>query len=478
MRKGVVFSLAAAACALAAPDAHGSGFYYAERGVRPLGRGGAFVAGANDIGAIWYNPAGLADAGSSFLFDMAWLNFSNRYTRKTQVTDAGGTVRRFDFPQVEGTTPVLPIPTIGGSYNFGDQQQYTGAVGALAPYVAVTSYPATINGQPSPSRYSLLSLDGSALVILGGFFAYKPVEWFRVGAGLQLLTGSFQSTVVFNANPADRLIGAPEDPTWDTTSELKVGPIFAPSGNAGMTFVPHKKVAIGIIAQAPFSVNSPATIKTRLPVAAPFDKAYQDGVNARVRFKLPPTLGAGVEVRHAFNAETNLKVEATYAREFWSLHETIEIRSEDVKLIGITGFPSPFGVAPITIPRNFVDANTFALGGELGYKLSKYDVVGRLGLNYSETAVPPDYVSPLGAVDTDKITLAIGGSIFLMEKNKLRLDFVYARVVSADVVVPPDTAKVPRVNPVKGNPTRTEAVNGGLYEISANVFGLGMNYKF
>ena len=69
-------------------DVHAAGLFTADRGVRPLGRGGAFVAGADDLGAMWYNPAGLADAGSSVLVDFAWLNFSSEYRRKTQVTDA------------------------------------------------------------------------------------------------------------------------------------------------------------------------------------------------------------------------------------------------------------------------------------------------------------------------------------------------------------------------------------------------------
>src|SRR5262245_59449459 len=53
-------------------DAYASGFYFTDRGVRPLGRGGAHVAGADDFGAIWYNPAGLADAGTSILADFSW----------------------------------------------------------------------------------------------------------------------------------------------------------------------------------------------------------------------------------------------------------------------------------------------------------------------------------------------------------------------------------------------------------------------
>jgi hypothetical protein len=33
-----------------------------------------------------YNPAGVADAGTSLLVDFSWLNFSSDYTRRTQVT--------------------------------------------------------------------------------------------------------------------------------------------------------------------------------------------------------------------------------------------------------------------------------------------------------------------------------------------------------------------------------------------------------
>ena len=92
-------------------QAHAAGLYFSDRGVRPLGRGGAFVAGADDLGAMWYNPAGLADAGTSILSDFSWLHFTSEYTRRSQATDGSGTVRNYDFPTVNGTSPVLPIPT-------------------------------------------------------------------------------------------------------------------------------------------------------------------------------------------------------------------------------------------------------------------------------------------------------------------------------------------------------------------------------
>src|SRR5450631_2805258 len=104
---------------LAPGEAQAGGLFFSDRGVRPLGRGGAFVAGADDIGAMWYNPAGLADAGTSILVDASWLNFTSDYTRRTAVQSATGTVNIFESPTVSGSTPFLPIPTHGGSYNFG-----------------------------------------------------------------------------------------------------------------------------------------------------------------------------------------------------------------------------------------------------------------------------------------------------------------------------------------------------------------------
>ena len=41
------------------PQAQGAGMFVTPHGARPLGRGGAFVAGADDLNAIYYNPVRL-----------------------------------------------------------------------------------------------------------------------------------------------------------------------------------------------------------------------------------------------------------------------------------------------------------------------------------------------------------------------------------------------------------------------------------
>lgn len=473
MKRSLPFFLAVA---LGAADANAAGLYNSDRGVRPLGRAGAFVAGADDLHAIWYNPAGLADAGSSVLVDFAWVNFSSEYTRRTQVTDAGGTNRVVEFPQVKGSSDFLPIPTIAGSYNFGKEKEYTAAFGIHAPYTAIASYPETLNGQPAPSRYSLVSLRGSALVVLGAYFAWKPTETFRIGGGVEALVGKFQSSVVFSASPNDRLISAPEDPSYDAASQLDVGPIIAPSANAGMTWVPTPAWHLGLSGQLPTWINSPAKVNVRLPTAAPFDNAYQDGNEARVKFRLPAIVRGGVEYRTNIGKESTIRLEGTYVREFWSLHDTIDIESRGIRLYDITGFPSPFGVGKISIPRGFQDSNSFRLGTELGLRnVGGYWIDLRAGLAYDTSAIPNDYVSPL-TYDSNKITGTFGGSLHV--GKQWRMDAVAAYTHLGSETVEPQNARVPRINPVRGNPTDTESINGGTYHARAIILGVGVNYRF
>lgn len=450
--------------------AEASGMYVTDRGVRPLGRGGAFVAGADDLGAAWYNPAGLSDAKSSVLADFSWVNLSGEFTRQTQTVDALGIPRVNEYPTAKISSDFVPIPTLGASLAFGKNQEFVGALALMAPQTPLARAP-----ENAASRYLLVSLQGSVLVMPGLYLAYKPIEQLRVGMGLQVLTGSFQDRVYFSASPPGRLIAAPEDPAYDAYSQLKVGPIFAPSANFGGIFEPDKHIRLGASAQLPFIVNAPAEIDVRLPTAAPFDRAAQTGKDAHVRFKLPPIVRVGAEYRGQVG-QNAFRVELAYVREFWSVHESIDVRPDNLQLTGIAGFPSPFGVAPISIPRKFEDANSFRLGGELSIKLAgsrQLDL--RAGASYDTSAVPKAYVSPL-TIDADKLTPAIGAGFHL--NAQWRIDAVFAHTFMGDVVVPPGEAGVPRVNPVQGNPTQTEAVNGGRYSAQVNVIGLGANYRF
>jgi long-chain fatty acid transport protein len=455
---------------LAPALAHAGGLYFSDRGVRPMSRGGAFVAGADDLGAGWYNPAGIAFAKSSFLADFTWVRFSNEYTRRLRLIDADGNVRTVESPTIKGSSPVLPLPTLVGSVSFGEKDQVTVAAGMYAPYIALASYSKTVAGQPSPARYTLGSFDGTVAALPGIWVGYRPIDELALGAGVSALVGTFKSRIAFSASPQDRLIGAPEQPEYDAESQMSIGPMFAPTANFGAIYIPHEMVRIGLAYQMVTVVDSDAVIKVKLPSSAVFDSAQVVGEKAHVRFKLPPILRFGVEVRPI----AKLRVEVSFAREFWSVHDTIEAQPTDIRLQGIIGAPPSVSLPNISIPRHFQDSNSYRLGAEYTFPVGSYELASRAGVSYESSAVPKEYLS-LSSLDFDKWTVALGGSLHI--GKRWRFDAVLAFIFPKTTYVDPAEAKIPRINPLKGN-APLEPVNGGTYSANANLIGIGLEYKF
>ncbi len=447
--------------------------YFADRGVRPLARGGAFVAGADDLGAMWYNPAGLVDAQGTFLVDASLMLFSADFTRRTQVVGDAGALQTYDYPTVHGDTPPLAIPTLGFAVAAGSDRRWSLGGGIYAPDAPLLRWPETLSdGTPAPQRYSLVSLEGSALAIFEAFAAYKISDELRIGAGLQLLAGVFQQTVVLNANPG--LLGPQQDPDYDALSRTRAS-IVTPSGNLGVTWVPSKFLRFGLAGQLPFWIDAPATIRVRMPNAAIFDNATQVGEDAGVNFRLPAHLRAGVELRPSDAA----RVELSYEHQFWSLHDTIDITPHGIQLVNVTGFPSPYSIPKISLARHFQDSDSVHLGGEYRVNVServKLDL--RLGVAFETSAIPPAYESPL-TIDGNKFEFA-GGLGFTIDRT--RFDATFAYVYMPDVDVPPSDAQLGVVNPVSGYPPPpgppNGTVNGGHYSAGAPIIGLGFNYTF
>jgi long-chain fatty acid transport protein len=473
-RVRVAATLAAMTLA-AAREAKGAGLYVSDRGVRPLGRGGAFVAGADDLGAIWYNPAGIVATPPSLLLDGSWIDYSDTYTRQALSTSAPPTQTTFvqTLPRVQGTTPFLPIPTIAGSYRWGGEQKYAVAFGVYAPDAALLNYPEQVGGQAAPQRYSLISLNGSLLAVIGGWFAYQPFKELEVGAGVQMLTGFLRTTVDISACAPNNFMCAQEDPNYDGFSRVNSGPIFAPSANAGVTWIPDHMVRVAVSAQGPFVVNAPATVDVTLPNAVFFDNAYQQGNSARLHIELPPVVRAGVEIRPL--SSDDLRIELAYVREFWSVEKSLDITPSNIQLYGITGFPSPYGVGTISVPRGMQDTNSIRLGGEYAFEMVGVHFLGRAGIAYETSSLPPAYVTPF-TVDSNKVTASIGGSIVL--GPHWRLDGVLSHAFESSVNVPASQAAVPLINPVVGNATPADHVNGGTYSADLWVLGGGLEYRF
>jgi long-chain fatty acid transport protein len=468
---------AAAAVLVAAPEAGAGGLYFSDRGVRPLGRGGAFVAGADDAGAITYNPAGIAFAGNQLLIDASWLQYTSVYQRKARLEQVDpntgrptGQTYEQVFPAVEGSTPILPIPTIVYTDHFG-LERHNFAIGLWAPYSAITSYPERVGTEPAPQRYSLISLDGSALAIPGVYGSWLPDDMIALGAGVEMLTGYFQTSVVFSACVPDRFVCAPEQPEYDAASQLRVGPIFAPSGVIGAILKPSEVVRVGLAFHLPFWISAPATVSVRLPSAAVFDNARQEGDEASVDFRLPWTLRTGVEVRPV----EQLRLEVGAAVEGWAMHDEISVTPENIALRDVEAFPERYEVSSLAIERRFQNSWSARFGGELSFPAGNYVLDLRAGVMHEKSAVPPAYLNA-STIDLDKTTFSIGGSLHI---GKWRFDGVIARVIGSSEDVGLGEQRVEQVNPVRANPPASpHYINAGTYEANATVLGIGLVYQF
>jgi long-chain fatty acid transport protein len=286
-----------------------------------------------------------------------------------------------------------------------------------------------------------------------------------------MLTGFFQTSVYFSACVPERFICAPEQPDYDSYARLRVGPIFAPSGTIGAILLPSDIVRIGASFHLPFWVNAHATQDVRLPSAAVFQNASVEGKDATVKFRLPWTARAGVELRPT----DDIRMEAGVGYEAWSMHDQIHVSSDEIALINVAGFPQRYRIAPVDIERGFQDSYSARVGGELGFPVGSYRLVARTGVTYEKSAVPKEYLSA-ASIDLDKVVFAVGGSLHI---GKWRFDGVVAHVLATSAVVGVDEQRVEQVNPVMANPSANpNYINAGSYSASANVLGLGLAYQF
>lgn len=458
-------------------ETRASGLYVTERGVRPLGRGGAFVAGADDAGAIAYNPAGIFDAGDSLLIDASLPIFGSQYTRQALLRqvdpNTGETVATYEqtFPTVEGSATPIPVPTIAGT--FGVHPDWRLALGVHAPNAIIPQYPEEVDGQPAGSRYQLVSLEGSVLATVGAYVAWRPIEQLRLGLGFEVLLGSFKSKQYLSGCLPERFFCSPEDPEWDLVSEQNAAPLASPSGNLGLIWEFYEGWRVGASFHLPHYISAPSTLRTRLPAAAPFRNAEQTGESATVQFKLPWELRLGVEMRDVVKG---LRIEVAGHYEHWAMHDKIVVEPNDVAITNLPGFPKEYFLSEITIPRNFQGSISVMAGAEYEIKASaSVRVTPRLGLGYATSAVPSNYISAL-TLDSGKTTPSVGLGVTI---DRTRIDFVYAHQFVQQVVNPAESARLTQVVPIAANePENPDYINGGIFDWHLDVVGLGFAYTF
>lgn len=277
------------------PDsARAGGFDLMPIGTRPLGRGGAYNARADDGMALFYNPAMLADIDDFVSLQLGaglavWDacvtrpgTYGDTYDSVSQPTIFGADPDSAPFyfapyspicnsgdpqivPSITATFRILPELTLAvGVWTPGGvgQARFGNADGTV-------TLPGGVRA-PAPTRYAVLERNLLLFAPSVGV-GWRPVDWLRVGFTFQWGIASADFTNYTNTGTG----GASEDPSNDIRTRLQVFDPFIPAGILSVHVVPHPNVDVMLGGRISDSVGGAVDAAGTLALTT---GAYGDGV--------------------------------------------------------------------------------------------------------------------------------------------------------------------------------------------------------
>jgi len=452
-----------------------SGYFYPDVGVSAIGRGGANVAGADDLSALWYNPAALRRIRGPLLdFELSAIDQSVRYQRASDIfLDDTGEEYLVGYDAVEDQAPAFPVPTLGFANDFG-LDKTTFAFGFYTPMAPpVHSYDAA-----GAQRYNLVSSE-MIQASFGPALAHQVNDWLTLGLGL---TGNVlrvkQDLDIHMFIPLTGFdLGDLGDPAGDVGFSIAAQDAFLLSANAGLLVEPKDgRWAFGLSYRPPTTYTADGTIvadfsnhflyesedPSKEIIVDPTAKS-----DMQVTVKMPMVLKAGLLVRPT----SALEIEADFVWEGWSVNDALVIKGVNF-LVETTLAPVEI-VTDVDLPAGFQDSWSVRLGGE--YILNDdYSIRG--GVLYEVSAVPTSSLG-LGQIDMNKYGYGTGLEWRLNEKMRLDASFGHLFFESAEVT--DSTTEAVMVNAISGEVEEDAFVVGnGVYEASAMMGGLSLSYVF
>ena len=475
------------ALALVLPS-HASGYYFADSGTRAIARGGAVVAGTDDLMAMYYNPGALTRIDRPTLNVNGWL--TGQYVRFDRAAESDCGAEDCDFAAVENQAPAMKEPSFGFATPLGRihpaLDQTVLAVGLYPPTGPSFSYDPT-----GPQRYTLIE----SMVLqawAGPSIATRVTPWLSVGAGLQWsflevsqgLAASLCLTEEQCAqgtdNPANDIrleVGARAN---DILLNVEASDFNQWSGNVGVLIQPTPWLDIGASWQPGSSYEAEgslsATFNEDFPLATFLDGLSFTDEDVLLKVTLPQTVRVGAQVRPT----ERLQVELAGTWTQWSALDKLTVTNLDLLVKG-----NPDGLVPdgflitsdVDFPTGYEDSFSVRLGGD--YAVTE-NVKVALGGHYESSAVPPK-TQGVNLVDGDKWGLG-GGGTFRIGKH-LSLD-----VAAAGTLLPSRTITDSELTQVAmyanvADPDAAGVVDGkvvgnGEFESRLSFVGVGVTWAF
>ena len=424
--------------------AFAAGDYVGDVDAIAIGQGGAYIASPDSVSAFWYNPAALAGQKGLRLQVEGGYAISN--TSFARAPNPDGT----DFLPVSANGAQVAA-FIGATYDFGIPDLAVG-VAFWSPQSNHIVYPET-----GAQRYQSISA-GNIVLHMHVAAAYRLFKMVSLGVTFGNTYFSTDQKLAVSAAPG----GDPESPAFLIPLDVKVEDPFTITSNFGVRLEPTHWLAIGASVSPTYQIGAEGTLGLSVPPA--LNGLTTNGNKISLKLNIPTIVRAGIRVRPI----PRLALEAAFVYEGWSSLKIITLTPQ----VSISYPPLNVNNAPvpqITLPRNFRDAYSVRLGGEL--KILPF-LTGRLGFNVETSATTSRYYD-ISTPDGLKLMASGGVSVHVW---KFWIDAAYAHIFSSPVTITDSKVSLTNLAPVPGAPTAI--VGNGKAEFSYDLIHLGLRANF
>ncbi len=460
--------------------AHASGYYMLDSNTRALARGGAFVAGADDLSAAYYNPAALVRIPGTTVHLEGWLVDQQVSFTRAEEADCGVPgVAPCTFAETRNEAAPLAIPSGGVAFRLGALHPALDRA-VLSLTLTPPTGPSMKYPQDGPQRYTLTH----AQVLqawAGPTLAVTVTPWLHVGAGLQWSFLSVKEGLAAKVCLAGLACGD-DNPATDIALEVDARDPVAWGGNAGVLLTPSERVSIGLGWQPGSRYEAKGSLAATFPEDFALG-AFLDADTVRdnaivLAAALPQTVRAGVE--WAPTPAVRAELAGTWTQ--WSALSDLVISDLSVSIPtseagrGTLGLPDALVVDDdVTLPTGYRDSWSARLGGDV--RLAPWARVS-LGGHWETSAVPPA-TQGVNVVDGDKLGFGGGASLSLGKGVDLDLGvsrtWLPTRTIS-DSELTQLAMVVDPANPEAGGVGDGKVVGNGTFSSHHTFVGLGLTW--
>ena len=403
---------------LSASQVSASGFSIYEQGAKATAMGGAFIAQANDVSSVFYNPAGITG--------LSGLNIGLGATIIMPQFAFQGPTNIDPNLYTRAVDQVFPPPTFYLTYQVN--KSLSVGFGLYAMFGLGSEWDKNWPGRQLATKTDLQT------VYLNPVVAYEVMDGLSVAAGVSAVIGSVSLGKSVYYGPRN-VFGESKLEASATGIGFNFGLQYKPTDELsfGVTYRPNTLLAFeGGDATFDFPVTGDAATDAEIEKLFPNTKGSAD-------LTLPTLLGVGISYRFT----KDLTAEFNWMQLGWSSYDELVVKFDDP--VG--------GKTESVAERKYEDSFSLRLGVE--YQMND-DLALRVGYVRDNKAVPDERVEPsLPGGNRDLYSVGFG---YKINKN-LTVDGFYLLLLQEDRTI-------------------TNSVDGfnGTYTGMGNLFGFSFQY--